>query len=212
MMHQLFDPARVNWDVMTDVRWLTPSEARAWRALRHFRTPLAAALNRQLLRDSALSSADYEVLVVLSEAPGGAMRAGELGRATGWEKSRLSHHIKRMAARRLIERKDCATDGRGLLVAISDHGRRAIEDAAPGHVQAVRDYVIDLLTPEQLAVLAEVGEVVGQRLDAENCRAALVEECETPSARARQAESPQAVSPQAESRRSESLPAGSLTS
>lgn len=143
--------------------------------MRHFRTPLAAALNRQLLRDSALSSADYEVLVVLSETTGGALRAGELGRATGWEKSRLSHHIKRMEARRLVERRDCATDGRGLLVAITDHGRKAIDDAAPGHVQAVREYVIDLLTPEQLAVLAEVGEAVGSRLAAENCRAAAEE-------------------------------------
>jgi DNA-binding MarR family transcriptional regulator len=157
---------------MTDAPWLTPPEARAWRAVRHFRTPLAAALNRQLLRDSAMSSADYEVLVVLSEAAGGALRAGELGRATGWEKSRLSHHIKRMEARRLVERRDCATDGRGLLVAITDHGRQAIEDAAPGHVQAVREYVIDLLTPEQLAMLAEVGEAIGARLAAENCRAA----------------------------------------
>ncbi len=87
---------------------------------------------------------------MLSESAGGVLRAGELGRATGWEKSRLSHHIKRMEARRLVERQDCVTDGRGLLVAITDHGRKAIADAAPGHVQAVRDYIIDVLTPAQL--------------------------------------------------------------
>ena len=157
---------------MTQTRWLSPDEARAWRALRTFGTPLAAALNRQLMTDSALSSADYEVLVVLSESAGGVLRAGELGRATGWEKSRLSHHIKRMEARRLVERQDCVTDGRGLLVAITDHGRKAIADAAPGHVQAVRDYIIDVLTPAQLEMLAEIGEAVGARLTADNCRAA----------------------------------------
>src|SRR6476660_7568947 len=157
---------------MTETRWLSPAEARAWRALQSFGAPLAAALNRQLMADSALSSADYQVLVVLSETPGGAMRAGELGRATGWEKSRLSHHIKRMEARGLVERQDCVTDGRGLLVAITDHGRPAIADAAPGHVQALRDYIIDVLTPEQLAVLAEAGEAVEARLTADNCRAA----------------------------------------
>jgi DNA-binding MarR family transcriptional regulator len=157
---------------MTETRWLNPAEARAWRALQSFGTPLAAALNRQLTADSALSSADYEILVVLSETPGGSLRAGELGRATGWEKSRLSHHIKRMEARRLVERQDCLTDGRGLLVAITDHGRRAIEDAAPGHVRAVRKFVIDILTPEQLELLAAVGEAVGASLTAENCQAA----------------------------------------
>ena len=129
-------------------------------------------LNRQLTRDSALSSADYEILVVLTEAEGGVLRAGDLGRATGWEKSRLSHHLKRMEARRLVERRECRTDGRGLLVAVTDSGREAIEEAAPGHVRAVREYVIDILTPEQLAVLADIGEAVGGRLTAENCRAA----------------------------------------
>src|SRR6476620_7683742 len=163
---------------MTETRWLNPAEARAWRALQSFGTPLAAALNRQLMADSALSSADYQVLVVLSETPGGSLRAGELGRATGWEKSRLSHHIKRMEARRLVERQDCVTDGRGLLVAITDNGRRAIEDAAPGHVQAVRKFVIDILTPEQLAVLAVVGEAVGVSLTTENCPAAAADDCD----------------------------------
>ncbi len=162
---------------MTAVKWLTPDEARAWRALQQLHTPLAAVLNRQLLRDSALSSADYEVLVVLSETPDGVLRAGELGRATGWEKSRLSHHLKRMEARGLVERQDCVTDGRGLMVAITEMGRAAITDAAPGHVAAVREYVIDMLTPEQLRVLAEIGEAVGGRLTAENCRAAAEEGC-----------------------------------
>lgn len=157
---------------MTEPRWLGPAEARAWRALQCFGTPLTAALNRQLTADSALSTADYQVLVVLSETPDGVLRAGELGRATGWEKSRLSHHIKRMEGRRLVQRQDCETDGRGLLVAITPEGRAAIEDAAPGHVEAVRRYVIDGLTAEQLRVLAEVGELVGARLTAENCRAA----------------------------------------
>lgn len=158
---------------MTQPRWLTDDEARAWRALRTFGSPLAAALNRQLMGDSALSMADYEVLVVLTESDGGVLRAGDLGRATGWEKSRLSHHIKRMEARRLVERQDCVTDGRGLLVAITDRGRTAIADAAPGHVRAVREYIIDVLTPAQLAVLAEAGEAVEARLTADNCRAAV---------------------------------------
>lgn len=156
----------------TSPRWLTEPEQRAWRALQQFGAPLAAALNRQLLADSALSSADYQVLVVLTETEGGVLRAGELGRETGWEKSRLSHHLKRMEARGLVRRDECLTDGRGLLVGITEAGRRAIDEAAPGHVAAVRDLVIDALTPEQLRVLAEAGEAVGARLTAVNCGAA----------------------------------------
>ncbi|HEY5880798.1 MAG TPA: MarR family winged helix-turn-helix transcriptional regulator [Nakamurella sp.] len=158
-------------------RWLSESEQRAWRALQQFGAPLSAALNRQLLADSALSSADYQVLVVLTETDRGALRAGELGRETGWEKSRLSHHLKRMAARGLVRREECLTDGRGLLVAITEAGRQAIADAAPGHVATVRDLVIDALTPEQLRVLAEAGEAVGARLTPVNCRGVENEAC-----------------------------------
>ncbi len=157
---------------MTSSRWLSDEEQRAWRALQQFGAPLAAALNRQLLADSALSSADYQVLVVLTEADGGVLRAGELGRETGWEKSRLSHHLKRMEARGLVRRAECLTDARGLLVVITEQGRKALTAAAPGHVATVRDLVIDALTPEQLRVLAEAGEAVGARLTAVNCRAA----------------------------------------
>ena len=153
-------------------RWLTEPEQRAWRALQQFGAPLAAALNRQLVADSALSSADYQVLVVLTETDGGVLRAGELGRETGWEKSRLSHHLKRMEARGLVRRDECLTDGRGLLVRITDDGRAAIADAAPAHVATVRELVIDVLTPEQLRVLAEAGEAVGARLTTVNCGAA----------------------------------------
>jgi len=158
-------------------RWLSESEQRAWRALQQFGAPLSAALNRQLLADSALSSADYQVLVVLTETDQGALRAGELGRETGWEKSRLSHHLKRMEARGLVRREECLTDGRGLFVAITEAGRQAIADAAPGHVAAVRDLVIDALTPEQLRVLAEAGEAVGARLTPVNCRGVESEAC-----------------------------------
>ena len=153
-------------------RWLSDSEQRAWRALQQFGAPLAAALNRRLLAESALSSADYQVLVVLTETDGGVLRAGELGRATGWEKSRLSHHLRRMESRGLVRREECLTDGRGLLVVITEAGRQAIADAAPGHVAAVRDLVIDTPTSEQLRVLAEAGEAVGARLTTVNCAAA----------------------------------------
>jgi DNA-binding MarR family transcriptional regulator len=150
---------------MTETRWLDEREAAAWRRMRQLGAPLNAALNRQLTRDSGLSMADYEVLVVLSEAPDLRLRARELGRATGWEKSRLSHHITRMERRGLVSREGCATDGRGAWVVMTAVGKDAIQTAAPGHVEAVRRFVIDALTPEQLEQLAAIGAAVQARLE-----------------------------------------------
>ena len=154
---------------MDDTKWLNLVEARAWRALQHLNMPLSAALNRQLFRDSGLSTADYAVLVQLSEAEQQRLRARDMVQAIGWEKSRLSHHIRRMESRGLVAREECPTDGRGAFITLTPIGRAAIEQAAPGHVNAVRSYFIDVLSPAQLESIAEIAEAVGARLAADGC-------------------------------------------
>lgn len=152
-------------DVREDVRWLNEREARAWRALQEMNLRLEGALARQLATDSSLSYPDYLVLVALTEQPGGRMRLFELGDLLGWEKSRLSHHIARMAKRGLVKKERCVVDRRGAEVVVTPHGRRTIEAAAPGHVEAVRRLFIDRLTPEQLDAIRDVAETVLAALD-----------------------------------------------
>ena len=108
---------------------------------------LSALLQQRLSRHTGLSLSDYAVLVHLSESGTDRMRAYELGAALRWEKSRLSHHLRRMESRGLIERRTCTRDGRGLDVVLTPEGRKAIEEAAPFHVEDVRSLLIDQLTP-----------------------------------------------------------------
>ena len=127
---------------------------------------LTALLGRELHEASGLSLQDYFVLVVLTERPGGRLRAFELGEELGWEKSRLSHHISRMAERGLVVRERCPSDQRGAFVAVTEQGRREITAAAPGHVAAVRTHFVDLLKPEQLDQLGDITETVLGPLEA----------------------------------------------
>ena len=145
-------------------RWLDEREARAWRGYERMRGQLSARLERNLLRDAGLSGADYAVLVNLSEAPDGRLRAGELGRAMNWEKSRLSHQVTRMAGRGLVRREQCPSDARGSFVVLTCDGMRAIREAAPDHVEDVRRYMIDALTPGQLDTLYAITRTVVARL------------------------------------------------
>ena len=69
-------------------QWLTADEQRAWRAYLRAGTLLRARLNRQLQADSGLSLPECEVLMQLSEAPGGRLRPFQLGAALHWEQSR----------------------------------------------------------------------------------------------------------------------------
>lgn len=149
---------------MTEPRWLNDREHRAWRRFLLMQGLLRARLGSRLQKETDLSEADYEVLVNLSEVPDGQLRPSELGGATSWEKSRISHHVARMEARGLVERAPCPTDKRGALIVLTAAGRRAIERAAPRHVEHVREAFFDVLTPEQLDALTEISDAVLARL------------------------------------------------
>ena len=152
---------------MTDVPWLDEREERAWRALQFMQMRLEARLARQLAVESGLSYPDYLVLVALTDDPHGRLRLFELGEVLGWEKSRLSHHVARMAERRLVTKETCDSDRRGAYVAITNEGRKEIEAAAPGHAAAVRRLFLDHLTPDELDAIAIAANKVLADLDAD---------------------------------------------
>lgn len=139
---------------MTD--WLTDDQQRVWRSWLKLNRELPAALGRALQAGSELSMADFEVLVNLTDVPDGRLRISELADNMNWERSRVSHQLKRMEARGLIDRAGCPDDGRGSYVGITKAGRSAIEAAAPDHVETVRRLVIDVLTEEELATLGVI--------------------------------------------------------
>jgi DNA-binding MarR family transcriptional regulator len=155
---------------MDGVRWLDEREANAWRTLQMMQMRLDGELSRRLAAESGLSYPDYVVLVALTERPDGRMRLFELAAGLGWEKSRLSHHIARMVQRGLVAKEKCGDDRRGSFVVVTPAGRREIEAAAPGHVRAVRELFVDLLTPEQLDAVGAAAAVVLAAFEAQELR------------------------------------------
>jgi DNA-binding MarR family transcriptional regulator len=139
---------------MASQRWLTHEEQQAWRAYIAMQQVLGRHLHQHLQRDFDLSDSDFEILVNLSEADGGRMRPVDLGTATQWEKSRLSHHLGRMAARGLISREPGG--GRYPVVVLTDSGRAALAACAPANAARVRELFIDVVGPERLAILSDI--------------------------------------------------------
>jgi DNA-binding MarR family transcriptional regulator len=153
----------------TDEAWLTEEQQRVWRDWLQVSSLLPVALHAQLQADSDLSFPDYEVLSELSEAEGHRMRLGDLARALQWERSRASHHVKRMEKRGLVRREECADDGRGAFVVLSPGGLSSLERAAPGHVRTVRRLMFEPLGSRGSAQLGEalatLATVLRQELD-----------------------------------------------
>lgn len=146
--------------------WLTDAEQYAWRNWLAVSTQLPAMLHRQLQRDSALSLQDFEVLVHLTETGDHRARVSDLAGTLQWERSRLSHHIKRMETRGLVVREECPDDGRGAFVVLTDAGRVAIEAAAPEHARTVKDLVFSSLTKRELETFTTATEKVLAHLNA----------------------------------------------
>lgn len=152
---------------MTQATWLSETEQQAWRNWLAVTTELSAALHRHLQSEFDLSLQDFGVLVQLSETDGERLRASDLAHSLRWERSRLSHHIKRMEARGLVTREECQDDGRGAFVVLTAQGREAVERAAPAHVAAVRSLVFDALTPAEVAAFtATTGTILARLRDA----------------------------------------------
>ena len=150
----------------TEVRWLNEREQRAWRGFLAMHGQVDRALATQLQRDTDLSSADYGVLVTLSESEAGELRSFTIAETLQWEASRLSHQLRRMERRGLVERRGCPEDRRGVNIAITPAGRCAIDAAAPLHVAEVRRVFIDRLDEGEIKFLVELADKL---LDDKGC-------------------------------------------
>ncbi|MEV7186200.1 MarR family transcriptional regulator [Kitasatospora sp. NPDC093102] len=153
---------------MNEPRWLDPDEAAAWRGFVTASNLLNRRLERQLKEDSGLSHQQYEILVHLSAAPGDSLRMTELAEKLVTSKSGLTYQVTQLERAGLVARRSCPSDVRGVIAELTDRGREALRQAAPGHVALVRELLIDVLTREQLAVLAEGLGAVSARLRLED--------------------------------------------
>lgn len=147
-------------------RWLNAEEQQAWRAWLAASALLNDRLSRELQAKHGLTLADYEILVGLSEHPEKRLRMSELAEQTLASRSRLSHQIDRMERAGLVERQLCDDDRRGAFAALTDAGMKAIQDAAPDHVESVRENLVDVLTTEKFLALGDACRKILESLGA----------------------------------------------
>ena len=141
-------------------RWLDEEQQQTWRAFVSAVERLQSGLDAQLQADAGMPHAYYEILVRLSEAPDRRLRMSVLADRAGSSRSRLSHAVAQLEARGWVRRERCADDRRGALAVLTDEGFAALAAAAPGHVEAVRELLVDRLTPQQLRALREISDAI----------------------------------------------------
>src|SRR6476469_2437294 len=125
-------------------RWLDADQQESWRAFVVGVTLLLDRLDADLQRTFDLSLTEYEILVRLSERPERSMRMAQLADALAHSRSRVTHTVSRMQNAGLVVRSTSPEDGRGIVCRLTERGHDLLVEAAPVHVQGVRDYLVDL--------------------------------------------------------------------
>jgi DNA-binding MarR family transcriptional regulator len=135
----------------------TDDPVQLWRDTTIWIEDVAARIERDLASGSGLSGAEYQVIATLASAQDGAMEQLELRRALHWSASRLSHLLRRMRARGLC---DATELGRGtrMRVRLTAAGAAAYEAARSVYATAVREHLLDMLSPQHRAELRSAVE------------------------------------------------------
>ena len=155
-----------------ETNWLDDDEMAAWVRVVAMVELLPGVLDTQLRRDANLTHFEYYVLAMLSEAAQRTMRMTSLAMLTNATLPRLSHVVRRLEERGLVERSPCPEDARATNARLTSAGWSKVRATAPGHVANVREHVIDALTHEQVVQLGAITDAILHRLDPDGSMAA----------------------------------------
>src|ERR1700757_3757579 len=141
-----------------ETRWLDAEEQRTWAQLSTRILRLQPVLSAQLQREFGISHFEYLIMACLSETPGSMLRMSVLATITGSSLPRLSQAVGRLEKRGWISRQPDAHDSRYTVAVLTPAGLRRLQEAAPSHVDAVREFVFDRLTRAQARQLGAISQ------------------------------------------------------
>ena len=130
--------------------------ARAWVALTAAHAQVAGRLASALARECALTINEFEILLRLDQAADGGVRPGDLLAAVPLTQPALSRAVDRLAGRGLLTRAAAPSDGRGILILLTEAGQQSLQAAIPVHAEVIRTALLDQLSVAEQGVLAEI--------------------------------------------------------
>lgn len=149
-------------------RWLTPQEREAWIRLVALIELLPSTFDAELRRKAKLVYFEYYVLAILSEAEDRTLRMSQLAGLVNSTLPRLSHAVRRLEQRGLVERTPCKEDGRSTNARLTEAGWALVVEAAPAHVEHVRQVIFDVLSADQVKQLNEITATILDALPTAN--------------------------------------------
>jgi DNA-binding MarR family transcriptional regulator len=142
---------------------LTPKELRVWHAFKMMGEDVMSRVGQDIAAATGLSGPEFGVLSRLVDLGKGELRQQSLAGQMGWDKSRLSHQLTRMQARKLVERRDAGN--RAVMVVLTEEGRTKLAAARPVHAESVRRNLLSRLSAEQTETVVRISNILGEEDD-----------------------------------------------
>jgi DNA-binding MarR family transcriptional regulator len=128
------------------------STLEAWDSFLRAHATLMRRLEVDLAQATGLALADFDVLAQLARA-GGELRMTDLATRTLVSRSGMTRRVARLVEEGLVRRANADTDGRGVVVALTDAGVARLTETAPVHLRGVSEMFVSQLDDQELAVL-----------------------------------------------------------
>jgi DNA-binding MarR family transcriptional regulator len=124
----------------------------AWDSFLRAHATLMRRLEVDLAQTTGLALADFDVLAQLARA-GGELRMTDLANRALVSRSGMTRRVARLVEEGLVRRANVDTDGRGVVVALTDAGVVRLTETAPVHLRGVSEMFVSQLDDQELAVL-----------------------------------------------------------
>ena len=124
----------------------------AWDSFLRAHATLMRRLELDLAQASGLALADFDVLAQLARA-GGGLRMTDLAARALVSRSGMTRRVARLVEEGLVQRANADSDGRGVVVALTDNGLARLAETAPVHLRGISELFVTQLDDQELAVL-----------------------------------------------------------
>jgi DNA-binding MarR family transcriptional regulator len=154
-------------NAMAGPKWLNETEMLAWRSFITTSGDLIRTIEKDLER-FGLDFGDYQLLVMLSEAPGHRLRMCDLADTLRLSRSGLTRRMQGVVKAKLVARTQSKEDARSANAQLTPKGMALLKKAAPHHVESVRRQMIDLLTESEARAIGSAFTKIAQHLDTQD--------------------------------------------
>jgi DNA-binding MarR family transcriptional regulator len=136
-----------------------------WRAMMIAFTRINAVLAAEMDEETEISLDWYSILLMLSQADGGVMRASDIADQVGLSRSATTRLVDRLESDGLVERRACGSDRRGTFVGLTSKGEETFIRAGRVHLRGIDEHVGTRLTDAEARQLTTLLTKLAEGVD-----------------------------------------------